>query len=116
MPKRWKLTVRSGPRVQQVACRDLDDALAQLEERARELAEAVPQQAVGTKLKRFEPGHQILARLEVAGPQRFLPSVRVGLDVRGDGTVQAYSGRVRRQLIEPRRGESPYAALRREAV
>jgi hypothetical protein len=113
---RWTLIVRSGPRVQKVVCQDLDDALAQLEERARELADGVPQQAVGTKLKRFEPGQQVLARLEVAGPQRLLPSVRVGLDVRGDGTVQAYAGRVRRQLIEPQRGESPYAALRRATV
>jgi hypothetical protein len=110
---RWKLTVRSGPRVQRSSFDDSQRALDALEERARELAESAPRRVVDTKLKRFEPAQQVVARLELSGPQRFVPSVCAGVDVRGDGSVEAYRGRVRRVVIEERKGETVYAALRR---
>lgn len=92
----------------------LGGALDALESRGRELALSAPGEAVDVRFKRFEPAEQVVARLEVAGPQRLVPSVRAGLDVRGDGSVEAYRGRVPRQVIEPGPGESAYAALRRE--
>ena len=110
---RWKLTVRSGPKVRRSSFDELDAALDALEDGARELVRAAPGRVVNTKVKRFEPVQQVVARLELAGPERFVPSVRAGLDVRGDGSVEAYRGRVRREVIDPGRGETPYAALRR---
>jgi hypothetical protein len=110
---RWQLTVRSGPKVKKQSFRALDEALTVLEQQAREVAENPPDEAVDAKIRRFEPAEQVLARLELAGPERFVASVRAGVDVHGDGSVEAYRGRVRRQAIEPRRGETVYAALRR---
>ena len=88
-------------------------ALDALESRGRELAEAAPGDAVNVKYKRFEPQQRVVARLELAGPERLVPSVRLGIDVRGDGSVEAFRGRVRREVITEQRGEGPYAALRR---
>jgi hypothetical protein len=110
---RWKLTVRSGPRVKRSTFDDLDGALGALEARGRELARAAPGEPFDAKFKRFEPEQRVVARLELAGPERFVPSVRAGIDVRGDGSVEAYRGRVRREVVTGKRGENAYKALRR---
>jgi hypothetical protein len=52
---------------------------------------------------------QVAARGEVAGPGR----LRAGVDLRGDGSAEAFTGRWRRQLVERRSGETAYDALRR---
>jgi hypothetical protein len=109
----WRLTVRVGPRVQRSRFERLQDALEALERRAGELARDAPRGTLDVKFKRFAPIQQVTARIELAGPERLLASVRCGLDVRGDGSTEAYLGRVRRQVIEQQDGESAYAALRR---
>lgn len=109
----WKLTVRTGPRVERSRYTELGAAFEALEARARQLAATAPNQAVDAKFRRFEPAQQVSARLELAGPERLIPTVRGGIDVRGDGSTEAYVGRVRRQVVAQQRGETPYKALRR---
>jgi hypothetical protein len=91
----------------------LEEALDAAEARARELSDRSPRDAVDLKYKRFEPIQQVAARIEIAGPQRLLATVRGGLDVRGDGSTEAYVGQLRRELVEQRKGETAYRALRR---
>jgi hypothetical protein len=92
----------------------LGEALDVLEEQGLTLAkDAVSTDSVDLKYKRYEPVQLVAARIELAGPQRLLPKVRAGIDVRGDGSIEAYRGRVQREIVEQRGRESPCGALRR---
>ena len=94
-------------------CSALNEALRVIEREGRDL-QATPdaRPTGGTLMRRLEPVQLVVARLELTGPGR----LRAGIDVRGDGSSEAFSGRVRRQLIEQRPGESAYDALRREVA
>jgi hypothetical protein len=104
----FRVVVRSGPRVARLEAGSLDAALRLIEEQARVLAHGPGRAAVELRYKTYEPGQQVAHRLEMSGR-----GVRAGVDVRGDGAVQAWTGRWRRRLVEPEGDESPYAALRR---
>ena len=105
----YTVKIRTGPRVERRRFDDLGAALHELEARGRELEQAADGRAIDLKLRRFEPVQRVTARLELSGPGR----LRAGVDVRGDGSSEAYTGLLRRQVVEQRPGESPYDALRR---
>jgi hypothetical protein len=106
----YTLTIRQGPKVARERFAELADALSAMEERGRELERAADAAPVGGGLiRRYEPVQRVVGRLELSGRGR----LRAGVDVRGDGSSEAFTGRVRRRLVEARRDESPYDALRR---
>jgi hypothetical protein len=109
----WKLTVRSGPKVEKSRYEGLDEALSALERRARALTDGAPADSVDVRYRRYAPEERVSARIELSGPERLFPKVHAGVDVHGDGSAAPYSGRVNRQVIEQRNGESAYDALRR---
>jgi hypothetical protein len=97
--------------VRKLRCSGLTDALKLLEREGRELeAGADERPEGGTLIRRLEPVQIVVARLELSGPR----GLRAGVDVRGDGSSEAFTGRLRRRVVEQRDGESPYDALRRE--
>jgi hypothetical protein len=107
---RYTVTSRSGAKVRKERHGELSDALAAVERITAELADgASARPAGGTLIRRLEPVQQVVGRVELFGPGR----LRAGVDVRGDGSTEAYTGRVRRRLVEQRRGESAADALRR---
>ena len=109
----WRLTVRTDGRVAHEQFDGLDQLLDALDRRGKELAERERAEPVSVKFKRFEPAEQVVARLEIAGPERWLPSVRAGIDIHGDGSAEAFRGGIRRVPLRQGDGEDAFAALRR---
>jgi hypothetical protein len=109
----FRLTVREGPRVSRTRHERLEEAVEDLAAHVSRLSELTPREAIDLPTRRFEPIAQVVARAELSGPQRLLPRVRAGIDVRGDGTAEAWVGRTSRRIVEQEDGESPLAALRR---
>jgi hypothetical protein len=104
----WKVTVRDGPRVEKQRAAGLEEALELVEREGRVLSARPGRRAVELRSRTFTPQQQVAGRVELAGP-----GVRAGVDVRGDGAAEAWTGRVRRRVIEQEGRESPYDALRR---
>jgi hypothetical protein len=106
----YSLKTRCGARVRRERFDDLGEALETIERRGEELQREADAQTIDLRVgRRFEPVQQVFARLELAGPAR----LRAGIDVRGDGSAEAWTGRLRRRLIEQLAKESAYDALRR---
>ena len=104
----WQVIVRTGPRVQKQRADSLEEALELLETETRVAANTIRRPEVDMRFRRFTPAQQVAVRAEVRGP-----GPRSGFDVRGDGSVQAWTGRMRRRLVEPVGDETVYEALRR---
>ena len=106
----FRVKIRNGPRVRRERFADLDAALRALERSGRELESGAGARTVQLPLlKEIEPVQQVRGRIELAGPGR----MRAGVDVRGDGSSEAWTGRLRRSVVEQRKGETAYEALRR---
>ena len=102
----YKLVMRFGPRVEKERFGSLDEALGAMAGRIPHVSRREP---VGAVIRDYEPVQQVAGRLELHGPD-----ARGGVDVRGDGSAEAYSGWIRKRPIEQREGESAVDALRRE--
>ena len=106
----YKLRIRVRGKVERERHPALPDALDSLAAQAAALArEADAAPEGGGIMRRIEPVQQVVGRIEVAGPHR----LRAGLDVRGDGSTEAWTGQLRRRVVEQQPGESPVDALRR---
>jgi hypothetical protein len=103
------VTMRRGPRVERLRAGSLAEALALLEARVRAAAAGPPRPAVDLRVRRFEPVQQVAARAELRGPHR----LRAGIDVRGDGSSEAWTGGLRREVVAQEPGEDACDALRR---
>ena len=108
----YTLTARIVGEVEHDRFDDLDTALGALERRGHTLqGEADAESVGGSLMRRYEPQDQVTARLELRGPRR----LRIGVDIRGDGTAIPFTGRLKRRELARHDRESAYDALRRVA-
>jgi hypothetical protein len=106
----WKLTERRGPKVTHAEFDRLDDAVAELEQRAGAVRAEGPLEA-RSLLRDFEPADQVAARIEITG-KGWLRAPTAGVDVKGDGTFVPFSGGMRREELEPVSGSTVFEAVR----
>jgi hypothetical protein len=109
----YTVTVRIGPRVTRERVPSLADAIDVLELRLTTLGPEARRGRQRALAREYEPVAQVAARGELSGPRRLVPRVQAGADVRGDGSIEAYRGRVHRQLLAQEPGETAFDALRR---
>lgn len=108
MKGEFTIKIRSGPSTERRHAETLEDAIGLAEQAARALTAGPRREPVDLRYRSFSPADQVAHRIELTGP-----GVRAGVDVRGDNTAQAFVGRLRRRLVEPRTGETVYDALTR---
>ena len=101
----YKLTARVGPEVRKEKFGSLEELLAALEARIGRVDRKPAASAFG---REYEPARQVAGRFDIRGPR-----VRGGVDVRGDGSAEAYTGSIRKVPVEQEPGESAVDALRR---
>ncbi len=106
----WKLTVRHGSEVSRRGFEDLDAALEQTRRKVEELRAEGPLENV-SMLREFDPAAQVHARLEISGKGLIRPPT-AGVDLRGDGSLVAFSGSLAREELRPTDGESPLELVR----
>jgi hypothetical protein len=94
--------------VKKLRAERLEEALDLVEREGRVLSAGPGRRTVALRVRTFTPQQQVAGRVELAGP-----GVRAGIDVRGDGSVEAWTGRIRRRALVPADDETPYEALRR---
>ncbi len=109
----YTVTIRVGPKITRSRHDALGAAIDELEVQLTTLGPAARRETRKALSREYAPQSQVSARGELSGPSRLRPAVRAGADVRGDGSIEVYEGKVRRELIAPQRGERPFDALRR---
>lgn len=104
-----RVTFRIGPTVERETFAELDDALIAIEAKLRSMGGGTRRETRSFLGREFAPGEQVAVRAELKGPR----GLRAGVDLRGDGSAEAWTGRLSKRLVEPQPGEDVHAALRR---
>ena len=104
----YRVTVRRRGRTERKRYPSMTEALAALEARLDDLGPRERRDTERALARELAPVQQVAVRGEVAGR-----GVRGGVDVRGDGSLEAYTGRWKRTIVTPDPGETAYDALRR---
>jgi len=112
----WTLKVRNGSLIERTRFAELNLALRALDRRLAELEPTAHREDVQFFKRKIAASRLVSVRFEISGPRRILPAFRGGIDLRGDGSTEAFTGRSRRTLIAQGKRETATQALRRVAT
>lgn len=101
-----KVTIREGSKVHRSQHDSVREAIDVLQVRLSNVDAMRPTARVFNR--EIAPEDQVVARGELAAK-----GARGGIDVRGDGSARAWTGRLSKAVVETQRGETAYDALRR---
>jgi hypothetical protein len=107
----YRLTVRRGPHVAREKFEDLNEAVAVMERRVKDIRSEGPLQAA-KMFRKYDPGVQVAGRVEISTGGFLRSGVSAGIDVMGDGTLVAYQGGVQREELDPGQ-KGPFEAVRK---
>jgi hypothetical protein len=108
---RWRVTERHGSEVTKGRFDTLDEAL----EHARDRVDAALREGrLGTvkMLREFTPDQRVASRIEISGAKLFR-GPEAGIDVMGDGSVEAYRGAVRKEHLPADTLDEAFDGIRR---
>lgn len=111
---KYTLKVRDGARTMREGFDSRPQLLEAAGRHAEDLAAAAANKPVKTPLRDYDPIDQVVGRVEISKKgHRPLLGEHAGIDVRGDGSMEAWSGRLSRNVIEQSPGETVLGALKR---
>ena len=103
--------MRHGPRVERLRFDRLDEAVAELESRLKDVRSGEGPLDSAKMFREYTPGQRVQARAEIS-KGGLLRSVTAGVDLMGDGTFVPFQGSVARRPLEFE-DCSPFEAVRR---
>lgn len=113
----YRLKYRTGPRVEKQRFDSVEALFVRTQELLDESVSSAPGDEVKAPFRNYDAIEVVHGRIELTLSEgRIGKKVRGGVDVRRDGSAEAFVGRTSRSLIEPRPGETMLEALRRELL
>lgn len=113
---KYVLKLREGPTVSRERCASEQALFDRVEELAREMSDRADRTPVKSMFRDYEAIELVHGRIEVSIAEGPLKRRRGGIDVRRDGSIEAFIGRTNRSVVEPTPGETIPQALRRELL
>lgn len=113
---KYTLKVREGSQVTRQRFAAPDELFEAVERISEEMSDRADRQPVKSMFRDYEAIELVHGRVEVSIATGRFKHRRGGVDVRRDGSIEAYVGRTNRTVVEPTPGETIPQALRRELL
>ena len=113
---KFVLKLREGPKVTRERCATAQELFDRVEVLADEMADRADRTPVKSMFRDYEAIELVHGRIEVSIAQGAFKHRRGGIDVRRDGSIEAFVGRASRTVVEPTPGETIPQALKRELL